>query len=114
MICRICGDDINEKGQDNISPISGYPICEDCKDDIMCDHCYESNFGGNLYYIAEFDKILCKDCLIREADEQNYIHTAKMYYTEDWNEICSDCDTEPVIEHLKKDRDLGIQEIQGE
>lgn len=30
LICRSCGDDINAKGQDNMSNTIGYPICEDC------------------------------------------------------------------------------------
>lgn len=33
MICVICGRDINAIGQDNVSCISGYPMCEDCVDD---------------------------------------------------------------------------------
>ncbi len=110
MICKICGDDINEKGQDNISPISNYPVCEDCKDDIMCAECCEGNYGANLYYVEEYDKILCKDCLIKKAEEDSYIHCAKIYYDIDWNEICSDCDTEPIIKHLK-DNGWDIQEI---
>ena len=111
MYCKLCNEDINEKGQDNISPISGYPICEDCKDDIMCAECCEGNYGGHLYYVAEFDKILCQHCLIKEAEKENYIHSVTHYYTEDYTEICSDSDTEPVIEHLK-DIGLEIQDIQ--
>ena len=30
MICVFCGRDINAIGQDNVSPVSGYPFCEDC------------------------------------------------------------------------------------
>lgn len=30
MRCSKCGDDIDAKGQDNVSYISGYPLCEDC------------------------------------------------------------------------------------
>lgn len=113
MLCRICGEDINEKGQDNVSTISGYPVCEDCKDDIMCENCCEGNYGGNLYYVEEFDQILCRDCLIEKAHRQDYVHIAKMYYTEDWGEICSDADLEPVLDYLKT-RDLGIQDVKGE
>ena len=29
IICRVCGEDIDAKGQDNMS-YSGRPICEDC------------------------------------------------------------------------------------
>lgn len=29
IICRICGEDIDAKGQDNMS-YSNSPICEDC------------------------------------------------------------------------------------
>lgn len=30
MICVKCGRDINAIGQDNVSYIPGYPLCEDC------------------------------------------------------------------------------------
>lgn len=30
MICVVCGRDINAIGQDNVSYISGKPMCEDC------------------------------------------------------------------------------------
>ena len=30
MICEECGRDINAIGQDNFSPLCGYPVCEDC------------------------------------------------------------------------------------
>lgn len=33
MICVICGRDINAIGQDNLSCLSGYPMCEDCVND---------------------------------------------------------------------------------
>lgn len=111
MICRICGEDINEKGQDNISPISGYPVCEDCKDDIMCNECCEGDYGGNLYYVEEWDKILCRDCIVKEAESQELIHTVTHYYTQEYSEICSDADLEPVIDHLKEF--LYIQDVKG-
>ena len=106
MICKICGEDINEKGQDNISPISGYPVCEDCKDDIMCAECCEI-YG--LFYVEEYDKIFCRDCLVKKAEEHGYIHSVTHYYTQEYQEICSDADLEPVIDHLKEF--LDIQEI---
>lgn len=109
MICRICGEDINEKGQDNISPISSYPVCEDCKDDIMCAECCEGNYGGNLFYVEEYDKILCRDCLIKQAEYDGVVKVAKMYYTEEWNEICSDSDKEPILDYIKER--LDIQEV---
>ena len=34
MICEECGRDINEIGQDNCSPLCGYPVCEDCANDM--------------------------------------------------------------------------------
>ena len=107
MICKICGEDINEKGQDNISTISGYPICEDCKDDIMCAECYDS--FTDLYYIEEWDKILCRHCLIEEAEKRGEIHSVTHYYTLEYHEICSDADLDPVIDHLKELFD--IQEV---
>ena len=30
IICKECREDIDAKGQDNVSPFSGYPICEEC------------------------------------------------------------------------------------
>ena len=30
VICGRCGEDINAKGQDNMSENPGYPLCEDC------------------------------------------------------------------------------------
>ena len=30
MLCLVCFEDIDKKYQDNISPISGFPVCEDC------------------------------------------------------------------------------------
>lgn len=30
IICAYCGDDINAKGQDNMSSTLGVPMCEDC------------------------------------------------------------------------------------
>lgn len=31
IVCMECREDINAKGQDNVSPFPGYPICEDCR-----------------------------------------------------------------------------------
>ncbi len=30
MKCYICQRDINAIGQDNVSHVPGYPVCEDC------------------------------------------------------------------------------------
>ena len=30
MFCAICGRNINQLGQDNVSPVPGYPACEEC------------------------------------------------------------------------------------
>lgn len=41
MYCSECGRDINEIGQDNVSCISDFPLCEDCGSDYhMADGCY--------------------------------------------------------------------------
>lgn len=104
MICKICGEDINEKGQDNISPISGYPVCEDCKDDIMCEECC-TIFG--LFYVEDWDKVLCRDCIVKEAESAELIYTVTHYYTQEYHEICSDADIDPVIEHLKEILDIS-------
>lgn len=29
MICIMCGRDIDQLGQDNMSPVPGLPVCED-------------------------------------------------------------------------------------
>ena len=99
MICKICGEDINEKGQTNVSPISGYPVCEDCKDVVMCERCCE---GFGLYYVEEWDAILCCRCILEEAERRELIYTATHYYTQEYEEICSDSDYQPVIDHLKE------------
>ena len=33
IICRVCGRDIDEIGQDNMSSSIGSPICEDCAEE---------------------------------------------------------------------------------
>lgn len=106
MHCRICGEDINEKEQDNVSPFIGYPVCEDCKDDIMCDECCDTS---NLLYIEEWNKVLCRDCVVREAESRELIHSVTHYYTQEYSEICSDADLAPVVEHLKDF--LNVQEM---
>lgn len=40
MICSMCGLDIDEAGMDNMSPIYGHPICEDCIEDFEQDKEY--------------------------------------------------------------------------
>ena len=30
LICSVCGRDIDAIGQENVSCVSGYPLCEDC------------------------------------------------------------------------------------
>ena len=109
MICRVCNEDINEKCQDNVSTISGYPICEDCKDEVCCEDCYETY---NLYYLEQVDKVLCKSCLIETAEKMGYINSAKKYFTDEWREICNDNDLEPVVDFLKDN--YGLQEMVGE
>ena len=103
MICKKCYEDIEEKGQDNISPISGYPICEDCKDDIVCDNCYDSE---GIYYVDEFEKILCKHCLVRKADKTGWVNSYTVYCDQDWNTIATDADPFPVIDYLEKRLDM--------
>jgi hypothetical protein len=107
MICRICGEDINEKGQVNVSPISGYPVCEDCKDDISCERCCSS--CDALYYVEEWGDLLCEACLVEAAKKRELIFSATHYYTKEGEEIGADCDLEPVIDHLKEF--LDIEEV---
>lgn len=109
MICRICGEDINEKRQDNVSPIGGYPVCEDCRDDICCESCYSS---ADLYYCEDDDKIYCRDCVVELAEKRGIINSAKVFYTDDWHRICDDTDYEPIIEYLKEHYDMGLREVQ--
>ena len=54
MICAICKENINHKGQDNISPLSGFPVCEDCGDKISCNpetkpNCKLIGENGNIF-----------------------------------------------------------------
>lgn len=109
MICSICYEDINEKGQDNVSTISDYPICEDCINDVECDRCCDSD---NLYYVEGCNKILCRDCLIEYAEEQSYINSAKIYFNEDWQKIGDDNDFSPIIDYLTENY-YGIQAFKG-
>lgn len=111
MICRICGEDINEKGQNNVSPISGYPVCEDCKGDIECEECSASNFCHTLYYVEKIDKVLCRDCLVNLAEERNCIYSTKKYFTEEWQELGDCSDLEPIIDYIIENHNLGIQEV---
>lgn len=111
MNCRICGEDINEKGQDNISPIIGYPVCEDCKDDIECEECYSSD---NLCYVEELDKILCEDCIIELAERMGHIHTVTEYYTDEYTKISDETDKKSVIDYLHENCYFGIERVQEE
>ena len=81
-----------------------HPVCEDFEDDVMCDKCCDDT---GLYYVKKWDKILCRDCLLKKAEREGNINTVTHYYTDDFQEICSDADLEPVINHLK-----GILDIQ--
>lgn len=110
MICRNCGEHIEEKGQTNVSPIAQYPICEDCKDGIVCNECYEGD-NSNLYYVEKYDTILCAECLIKLADARGCIHTVTTYYSEDGNKICDSNNTEPLIKYLNDDYDFNLQEV---
>lgn len=104
MICRICNDEIRK----NASPIAGYPLCEDCKDDIMCEECCETS---SLYYDEEIDCVLCSGCLLNSAEERDYIHSVKLYFTEEWDKI--GFARGPVLDYLTK-RHPKIQPIQGD
>ena len=101
MICRICNEDINEKGQDNVSPFSHYPVCEDCIDQIQCEDCFEY-CTDHLIYIEEWDKLLCRDCLVEEAEKKGIIKSIKYFFDADYNEIATDADCEPVIDYIKE------------
>lgn len=101
MNCRICNENINEKGQDNISPFCNYPVCEDCRDEIQCENCSEY-CTDHLIYVEEWDKVLCRECLVEEAEKKGVIHTIKTYYNSNYDEICNDNDLEPVIDYIKE------------
>lgn len=102
MICRICGEDIDERGLDNVSPFAGYPICEDCIGDIFCENCGSLRSSiTKLMYVEELNKILCKECLAKAAEKQGYINSAIVFYDHDYKEIGNDDDYTPVIEYLK-------------
>lgn len=108
MICKICLRDIDEMGLDNVSPFSGYPVCEDCKDEIECDSC---NDTGTLYYDAESDRVLCRQCLVREAEKKGVINSGKVFFDEDWNRIGDDTDLGPIAEHLEDVMELQRAEV---
>ena len=104
MFCKICGEELEKEY--NSSTIEGYPVCQSCKDDIECTECYEGLWGDNLFYVKSWDKLLCKCCLINEAERREQIHTVKHYYDQDYNEICNDSDDQPLIDHLKEFLDI--------
>lgn len=115
MICRICGEDINEKGQDNVSAISGYPVCEDCKDDIECDDCFASSRFEEIYYIEEIDKFQCAECIVKYAEEKGYIHSRTVYYSSEYEEeLGCNHDIEGVLEYLKDNEVIEMQNVKGE
>lgn len=108
MNCRKCGINIEEEGLCNISPFCGYPVCEDCKDEIMCDWCCDT---GTLYYDEDTERILCKDCLVRQAETKGILNSSKVYYDEDWQRLGGDDDLGPIVEHLEKVMDLQVAEV---
>lgn len=90
---------------DNVSPFEGYPVCSVCGvGAIMCEECYDSLC--DLFYVEKIDEILCKECLIEYAEKHDIIHSAKRFFDEDWHEIGSDDDYEPIVEHIKSRLDL--------
>lgn len=110
MICRICGRNMNENGLDNVSPICGYPVCSDCGvEEIGCNECWDDYDG--LVYVEDADKVLCKKCLIEYAEKRDIIHSAKRFFNEDWLEIGTDDDYEPIVEYIKTR--LDVQEVQA-
>ena len=104
LICRICTNETEV----NASPIEGYPLCEDCQDDIMCEECCESS---DLYYDEEIDCVLCTDCLLKSAEKRDYLHSQKLYFTDEWDKIGST--RGPVLDYLTK-RHPKIHKIQGD
>lgn len=48
MRCVICCCDINAEGMDNVSPFSGYPVCERCADDMTESEWIELETRYNL------------------------------------------------------------------
>ena len=67
--CFICGEDINAKGQDNVSPICGYPVCEDCIKYLACVDCgAKEDFAPAA--IVDFDCPLCVKCYHKRIDEE--------------------------------------------
>lgn len=103
MICKKCYEDIEEKGQDNVSPICGYPVCEDCKDEIWCENCCET---GTLYYDEENGKLLCAHCLAKKAEKSGLIFSVKTFYTSEGTHLGTDEDFEPVAKYLSEVLDL--------
>ena len=114
MVCRICGEEINEKGQDNVSVISGFPICEDCQKDIECNNCFAPIIYGELYYVEELDEILCAECIVKYAEEKGYIHSRTIYYTNEYIEVGYDDQIEGVLKYLKENEYIEIKDVKGE
>lgn len=55
-----------------------------------------------LIYIEEWDKLLCRECLVEEAEKKGIIKSIKYFFDADYNEIASDADCEPVIDYIKE------------
>ena len=67
MNCCICGENIDRKGQDNVSPISGYPVCEDCVQDLCCEDCGSTE---KLHYHDRYGLVLCDECIKKAEIEE--------------------------------------------
>lgn len=41
VFCSCCGADLDAIGSDNVSPVSGFPLCEECKDEMIKEDCFD-------------------------------------------------------------------------
>ena len=47
IICNFCDEDLEEKGQDNMSVTPNVVICEECNEKINHKHRLLDEYGGN-------------------------------------------------------------------
>lgn len=72
LICSKCGRDLNEIWQDNMSPVPGLVLCEDCS-----GFTARSKFERQCW--AEYDRYLSQEfeAYIKEANEREKLERGK-------------------------------------
>lgn len=88
MICIMCGRDIDQLGQDNMSPVPGLPVCEDCAGTSYFHMWSENAMTRQLTFQDEYGYMTIQS--IPEGFE--FIH-----YNNKWDELGSGVIQQPDI-----------------